>query len=291
MDDPPTRDAVPKDRLTTEAKSLLEYIVNNTDEKYGFGTLSCAVYDTAWVALVTKLNNGRKCWLFPESFQYILDNQAKNGAWSDDTGIQIDGVLNTMAGLLALKRHQAEPLQIAVDHQDLHRRIDLAVSALRLRLDAWDVSTTNHVGFELVVPSMLELLEREDPSLLFDFEGKKELMAIYHAKMARFKPEMLYDGKIISLTHSLDGLTGKIDFDKVGRFKVMGSMFASGASTAAYLINTSTWDDEAEDYLRHAIKSSVGHGDGSVPGVFPTTTFEYTWVSFKPLQIALDQPY
>ena len=268
------------DHLVVKARSLIKRIVKSTDLKYGFGTLSCTIYDTAWVALVTKQINGRKCWLFPESFWYLLNAQSEDGSWSDDTGIQIDGILGTLAGLLVLKKHNAEPLQVSIDTQGLDNRISRATSALRPRLAAWDVSTTNNVGFEVIIPAMLDLLEKEDPSLVFEFEGREALMNIYRAKMSRFKPELLYDGKIMTLTHSLEALVGQIDFDRVAQHTVMGSMFASPSSTAAYLMNASKWDEEAEKYLQHAIQASIGQGSGGVPGVFPTTTFEYTWVGF-----------
>ena len=178
-----------------------------------------------------------------------------------------------------MKRYKAEPLQMPVDDATLERRILLATSALRLRLAAWDVSSTNNVGFEFIVPALLKLLEKEDASLKFEFSGKETLMDIYQVKMSKFKPELLYMGKIMTMTHSLEALVGQIDFDMVRQHTVMGSMFASPSSTAAYLMNVSEWDSEAENYLQHTIEASIGRGSGGVPGVFPTTTFEYTWVS------------
>ncbi|KAM4055508.1 ent-kaur-16-ene synthase [Hirsutella rhossiliensis] len=55
-------------------------------------------------------------------------------------------------------------------------------------------------------------------------------------------------------------------------------MMASPSSTAAYLINASRWNEEAEAYLRHVVKAGTGHGDGGIPGTFPTTYFEYSWI-------------
>lgn len=69
-----------------------------------------------------------------------------------------------------------------------------------------------------------------------------------------------------------------IDFDKVAHHKVHGSMMASPSSTAAYLLNVSNWDDEAEAYLRQVIKSGAGRGSGGVPSAYPSMHFEYSWV-------------
>lgn len=73
---------------------------------------------------------------------------------------------------------------------------------------------------------------------------------------------------------------GKIDFDKVISRKTNGSLMASPASTAAYLMNCTVWDYESESYLRSAISEGSGKGNGSIPCAFPTTFFEVTWVSF-----------
>ncbi|KAM4061076.1 ent-kaur-16-ene synthase [Hirsutella rhossiliensis] len=103
-------------------------------------------------------------------------------------------------------------------------------------------------------------------------------MAMNNEKMSRFKPESLYEQKPSSAIHSLEAFVGKIDFDQVSHHLWQGSMMASPSSTAAYLIHASHWDEEAEAYLRHVIKAGAGHGSGGIPGTFPITHFEYSWV-------------
>lgn len=105
------------------------------------------------------------------------------------------------------------------------------------------------------------------------------LLKIKNKKMANFQTEMLYSKKNITtaLVHSLEAFAGKIDFDKVAHRKVHGSMMGSPASTAAYLIYSSSWDDEAEGYLRNMITAGPGKGNGSVPSAFPSSLFEISW--------------
>ncbi|KAI0883796.1 uncharacterized protein GGS22DRAFT_180426 [Annulohypoxylon maeteangense] len=55
-------------------------------------------------------------------------------------------------------------------------------------------------------------------------------------------------------------------------------MMASPASTAAYLMNTSSWVDEAELYLRNVLHRPNNLGSGGVPCAWPTTIFEVSWV-------------
>ncbi|OJJ05787.1 hypothetical protein ASPVEDRAFT_137870 [Aspergillus versicolor CBS 583.65] len=265
-------------RLGDDARSLIQRSLQNYDDRYGFGTMSCAAYDTAWVSMVSKPVDGQKQWLFPECFENLLTTQSNEGGWSIGMRAQIDGILNTAAPLLALKRHAAEPLQLSHDTNDLASRIEKATASLRSQLAAWDVSTTDHVGFEIIVPAMLDLLEQEDPSLVFDFEAKTLLMEIHNAKMARFRPEYLYGPHRLTALHSLESFIGKIDFDKVRHHKVQGSMLGSPSSTAAYLMYSSQWDGESEDYLRHVVKYAAGAGTGGIPSAFPSTHFEASWV-------------
>ncbi|ROW08497.1 hypothetical protein VMCG_03254 [Cytospora schulzeri] len=272
-----------QDKLNTEAILLLQRAVEGFDDKYGTGSMSCAVYDTAWLSLITKVIDGKKEWLFPQCFSYILDTQSDDGSWGLDTRCQIDGILNTAASLLTLKRHISEPLNTHTSshhasREDLQKRVDSATASLRSQLKEWDVSATVHVGFEIIVPALLRYLQQEDSTLVFEFPGRNVLETINQAKLARFQAEFLYGPTKSTALHSLEVFVGMIDFDRVVHHKTQGSMMASPASTAAYLMNLSWWDDEAEEYLRHVIEFGAGKASGGVPSAYPSTHFEYTWI-------------
>ncbi|RYP17316.1 hypothetical protein DL765_004607 [Monosporascus sp. GIB2] len=257
------------------ARSLIQRAIGRFDEKYGFGSMSCAVYDTAWVSLVTKVVNGEKQWLFPESFQNILEAQSEDGGW-DTVASQVDGILNTAASLLTLIRHAKDPLQIDIISQDeLQKRSTSAAVSLQCQLAVWDVSAATHVGFEIIVPALLKQLELE--GFTFNFDGRDELYKLNAEKLAGFNPEYLYRKTQMTALHSLEAFIGVIDFDRVAHHKALGSMMASPSSTAAYLMNTTSWDNEAEAYLRHVVNVSPTH-DGGVPSAYPSTYFEYTWI-------------
>ncbi|KAL8679406.1 MAG: hypothetical protein Q9186_004317 [Xanthomendoza sp. 1 TL-2023] len=55
-------------------------------------------------------------------------------------------------------------------------------------------------------------------------------------------------------------------------------MMASPASTAAYLMNVTVWDVEAERYLRDTVQHCHGQGSGGVPSAFLTPIVEIAWV-------------
>ena len=240
---------------------------------------------------VTKTtDDGKKQWLFPECFHYLLRNQAHDGSWGIDVTSQTVGILDTATALLALLRHAAQPLQVQdYSSDEMAARIRMASQSLGAQLASWsDVAATNHIGVELILPALLDYLRHEDSSLSFDFNSKKTLEFMTAEKLSRFRPEVLYEKRPSSAVHSLEAFIGKIDFDKVSHHLFDGSMMASPSSTAAYLMNASTWDEEAEGYLRHVVKAGAGHSDGGIAGTFPIHYFEFNWVVATLLQAGFD---
>ena len=100
------------------------------------------------------------------------------------------------------------------------------------------MKSTMNVGFELLVPAHLDLLEKE--GLFFDFPARTALMKIRAKKLSHFRPEMVYGEAKTTALQSLESNIGQIDFGRVSHHKVLGSMIASPSSTAAYLIYSSS---------------------------------------------------
>ena len=263
------------------AYRLVDLMVNSYSPKYGMGSMSSTVYDTAWVSMISKSVKGSPQWLFPESFHYILNHQEPSGGWSTN-GAAIDRILCCSAAVLALHRHRQTPLQLSSLNLviNIDDRIIRATTYLQQELETWDVKSTDRVGFELLVPSILAQLESFGTK--FQFKDRDRLLKIRSQKLTRFDFTMLYEARISTALHSLEAFDGSkdLDFDRVAQHKVCGgSMMASPSSTAAYLMNSSKWDIEAEAYLRNVIENGHGRGNGSVPSAFPSTIFEFTWVS------------
>lgn len=240
-----------------------------------FGFMSVAIYDTAWLSMISKPSASGPFWLYPQCFEFIMNKQSPDGGW-ESYASPIDGVLNTAASLLALKMHEERPLQIPTPSSDqVARSIALGSTSLQTQLQRWDVSATVHVGFEYLVPNLLTLLA--DKGINFDFPGRASLMELRDTKMAKFDPRYLYSEHKLTALHSLEAFFGKIDFNKVQHHKHAGSFMASPSSTAAYLMSIDQWDDEAEAYLDSVLKSGAGQGSGGAPSAFPSTYFEATW--------------
>ena len=255
-------------------------------EKFGLHRLcsmSGSIYDTAWVSMVSKSVNGMSTWLFPTSFHYICDAQNESGGW--EGGDAIDEIINSLACLLSLKRHS----NVESGVSELPDKIDMATQFLTVKLSQWDISTTERVAFEIIIPSMLDLLALE--SIHLQFPEADKLRQLNEAKMSKIDLSLLYQFPS-SVLHSLESFIGKIDFDKMSHHLNDGSMMASPSSTAAYLMYASKWDDTAERYLRDAVENGRRIEEGVVTNVFPIRTFEVSWVEiiFYPL-IVVDVQY
>ena len=235
-----------------------------------------AIYDTAWVSMISKKVDGKNCWLFPESFQYLLKEQREDGGW-EAHGSDDDDILNSLAALLAMKRHGNDNIFANVEETlDITSRTLNATTFMQEKLQHWTLAASTRVGFEILVPALLSMLEQEN--VIFRFPSKDDLTALNQNTLTTIEPTSLYgDGKT-TLLHSLEAFVGKLDFDRIQHHKTFGSMMGSPASTAAYLMNRSTWDEDAEDYLRNAISNSTSGGEGSLPSVYPSNIFELTWV-------------
>jgi hypothetical protein len=262
--------------LEMQASQLLDNALASYHSKYGTGSMTTTIYDTAWVSMISKKVDGNTEWLFPKSLLYLLDNQKPSGDW-ESYASDIDGILNTSAALLSLRKHYETPYQLTKNIlEELPARLEKGRAFLETALQNWDFSATRHVGFEILVPCLLEMLEGY--GYRFDFGCRENLLKIREQKLAKLDPKIFYSDEKTSALHSLEGYVGKIDFDRVGHHKALGSMMGSPAATSAYLIYSSRWDVECEEYIHHVIEAGTGRGNGSVPSAFPSHLYEITWV-------------
>jgi hypothetical protein len=69
----------------------------------GGGDISFSPYDTAWVALLKKLD-GAEGPQFPSCIDWIAKNQLPDGSWGDDAFFLVqDRLINTLSCIMALK--------------------------------------------------------------------------------------------------------------------------------------------------------------------------------------------
>ncbi|KAF1998137.1 hypothetical protein P154DRAFT_578188 [Amniculicola lignicola CBS 123094] len=272
--------------------------------------MSCSVYDTAWVANVTKVVAGSTRYLFPSSFFTVLDAQHSDGSWSGHfessattigssgllTARQLsDSILSTMSGLHMLILHHKAPLQLVESRlpaPDTSTRIRRAVSTLESMLSSWSVDSCDAVGFELLLPAMLDVLSAHGYD--FDFPDKDRLFVLRAVKLEKFNPAIIYARGLSTVLHSLEAFhmwsSDQLDIAKLKPHMVSGSMMASPSATASYMMKTSDWDEQAENYLQIVVKYGMGKGNGSVPSAYPTTNFEILWVLSAVLEYCVCDP-
>jgi hypothetical protein len=152
--------------------------------------------------------------------------------------------------------------------------VERAKTGAQKLLLAWDVKSTLQVGFEMIVTGLLVRLESF--GINFEFPALSQLKALYKCKIRKFSPDEIYSQHQTSVLHSLEALTGIIDFNRVSHhcsedFGILGSPSA----TAAYIINASIRDERAIRYLKRVVNAYGG--DGQVPSAFPTSVFELSW--------------
>lgn len=283
----------------TQIDAILTSLLDAYDYRYGLGAMTCSVYDSAWVANLVKSVSGIPQYLFPSAFLFVLDSQLPDGSWnvcccadhtnqsvsaaSDASTNMSDSILSTMAALYMLSLHARSPHQIRparLPAPTLEIRLTRAIASLENLLTVWRIDTCNAVGFEVLIPAMLDLLAGQ--GYHFEFPDRDPLFKIRAAKIRRISPEMLYKMAPSTLLHSLEAFHGwtdqEFDVRNVKHHLVRGSMMASPAATVSYLMKIPTWDDDAEAYLRLVIECGDGKGNGGVPSAWPSTNFEIIWV-------------
>jgi hypothetical protein len=273
--------------LVQSARDLIGKVASEMKSEYGMCSMAASIYDTAWLAMIEKKTGKDTQWLFPESFEYILQHQGRDGGWDPleqatatnkypDNIWLPDCIIHSLAAFLALCRHFRRAGCKGNDlPDDALSRIFRAKEFLDSKLQRWQLEGTTHFGYELLVPVHLRLLQ--DEGVTFEFPAKEALMDQYK-KSTEIDITWIYSGPCRIPLFCLEAFVKRLDFTKLGHLVSTAGISASPASTAAYLIYSPIWSDQCENYLRHVVSHGQGKGNGAVGGVFPLEIFEPCWV-------------
>ena len=276
--------------MSGETGDLLETLLDAFGTGYGIGSMSCSIYDTAWIACVVKPSTARPSqWLFPNSFQAILNYQHEDGGWHwpPDEAVECTNgtLLSSLASLYAISQHIRQPLQLFKLQVQVNHAFSRGIKFISEYARNMDLASCDNVGFEVLVPALLDLLEKED--VVFNLPNTQRLFEKRDFKLSKIPVNQL-NTTSSTILHSCEAFLGdnEFSFNSLRGQLIGGSMMASPAATAAYLIRSSDWDDSAEAYLRLTLSNGAGRGSGSVPSAFPSTNFELIWVRphFKALE-------
>ncbi|KAI1737283.1 hypothetical protein F4680DRAFT_468268 [Xylaria scruposa] len=138
-----------------------------------------------------------------------LSQQLASGAW-EPYATPIVGILNAAAALLSLTKH----LQSRPGNYDLEVRSQKAKAALETILGKWDMQSTDQVGQEILIISLLALL-REN-GVCIELPQLGSLQAIRATKLSKIPPPTVYKN-CSTLCHSLEAFVGHVDFNHVAQ--------------------------------------------------------------------------
>ena len=150
--------------------------------------MSCSVYDTAWISCVVKpCGTGHRQWLFPSSFRFILDSQHPDGGWHwppHGTYRCADGtILPSLAALFTIIRHKNNPLQLIRLQDEVANRLERGIEFVEREMKHLARTSEYSVGFDVLFPALLELLEEE--GIIFHFTGRRKLFMDRDSKLSR----------------------------------------------------------------------------------------------------------
>ncbi|QKX54174.1 uncharacterized protein TRUGW13939_01258 [Talaromyces rugulosus] len=220
-----------------------------------------------------------KSWAFPECFDFLLESQTTDGGWGNPYS-DVEQISCTMAATLAMKKHlNTTGGESNAQWEEINSRCDHAIRFIENRLPLWSINgvdETLFVGIELWLPVLLQQLK--EMGVVFNVPGIDRINLMREKKLSKIPAEALYGKYKLASAHSLERFIGLVDFDQIHHQKTVGSMCGSPASTAVYLMYCTSWDEEAEAYLRYAVNLCIKEEKRSLPHIFPATTFQTTCV-------------
>ncbi|CAN6312185.1 unnamed protein product [Urochloa humidicola] len=226
------------------------------------GDVSASAYDTAWVALVPRLDGGEGPQ-FPATIQWILNNQLPDGSWGDsDLFSAYDRLINTLACVVTLTKWSLEP-EICKKGLSF---IDQNMWKLAAEDQEWMT-----IGFEIAFPSLIEIAKSLDIDFPYDHQALQCIYSDREIKMKRIPKDVMHRVPT-TILHSLEGMPG-LDWSKLLNLQSSDGSFLFSLSATAYAL-MQTGDRKCFNYIDRIVKKF----NGGVPSVYPVDLFEHIWV-------------
>lgn len=244
-----------------------EYLQHEIDlllNVLGEGKIDSVPYDTSWIARLAQHYPQRG---FDQALDWIRDRQHPNGSWGGEFLHYHDRFISTLSSIIALRicgndRWDAERIR--------HGETYLWREVGRLHVDADDT-----IGFPVVAVSLVQ----EALTLGLDIpENIYHNVAVIEQKLNLLgsDPRRWRD---TSMSFSLEAARlyypAPEHFQNANFVLGNGSVGASPAATAAYLLHSRSHDERALNYLQHLVERQ---GDGGAQDMNPIDVFEIGWV-------------
>ncbi|CAN6165608.1 unnamed protein product [Urochloa humidicola] len=228
----------------------------------GDGNINVSAYDTAWVALVKRLDGGDGP-LFPTSIDWITKNQLPDGSWGDKSHFLVhDRIINTLACIVALKSWNIH-----------HHKCERGLSFIRENL--WRITEEDEewmpCGFEITLPTLLEMAKGLGLDLPYDEPALQEIYSKRDLKLSMIPKDVLHAGPT-TLLLSIEGMPG-LDWEKLLKLQCPDGSFMSSPAPTAYAL-MQTQDNKCLQFLQEL----VNNFNSGVPFTYPIDIFERLWV-------------
>ncbi|KAF8722818.1 hypothetical protein HU200_021946 [Digitaria exilis] len=225
------------------------------------GEISISAYDTAWVALVPKLDGEGP--QFPAALRWIVDNQLPDGSWGDSSLFSAyDRMTNTLACVVALTKWSLEPEKRETGLSFLHENM------WRIAKEEQD---SMPIGFELAFPSLIQTARNLGIDFPYDHPALQSIYSNREIKLKRIPKDMMHRVPT-SILHSLEGVP-EVDWAKLLNLQSSDGSFLYSPSATAYAL-MQTGDKKCFEYIDRIVKKF----NGGVPNVYPVDLFEHIWV-------------
>ncbi len=239
-----------KDRIN-KAKLVLQ---NMSD-----GEISPSAYDTGWVARIPNVDGTP---MFPQCLQWLQYNQHEDGSWgSNQAHYYHDQLVSTLSAIIALKTWNMSEEQVAKGVHYIYQNIS--------NIDNELYAT---VGFEIIFTAMLKTAQQLGLDLPYEHPILRKIEEIRKRKLERIPIELVY-GVPTTLLHSLEGLEGLLDEERVLAQQAENGSFLNSPSATAY-IYIKTGNKACLRYIQSVLER---FGD-CVPVTYPLDLFERLWV-------------
>ncbi|XP_028799728.1 ent-copalyl diphosphate synthase, chloroplastic-like [Neltuma alba] len=249
--------------MNEEIRERVEAIRLNLESNEGEKTISPSAYTTALVALVED-KHGSGTPQFPESLQWIIDNQLPDGSWGDvHKFMAYDRLLCTLASVIALTHYKVHP-----------EKAEKGVKFFKENVNTLEAENREHMtcGFEVILPTLLHLAQNLKMDLPDDLPTLKEILARRDAKLKRIPMAVLHSVPS-SLLFSLEAIPG-LQWDKLQNVRSKDGSYLFSPSSTAFAFTQSN-DPDCLNYLNNVAQN---FNSGGAPDSYPVDFFEPLWI-------------
>ena len=217
------------------------------------GDISISAYDTAWVALVPKLDGGGFQPQFPATVRWIVDHQLPDGSWGDSALFSAyDRMINTLACVVALTKWSLEPEKCKAGLSFLHENM--------WRL-AEEEQESMPIGFEIAFPSLIQTARNLGIDFPYDHPALQSIYSNREIKLKRIPKDMMHRVPT-SILHSLEGMP-HLDWARLLNLQSSDGSFLYSPSSTAYAL-MQTGDKKCFEYIDRIVKKFDGGGKSIV---------------------------